>query len=93
MDDDGEVVELDVDEELHEIDVTPPRVSQLQFERETTDRASRGEPPPPCRICEILLSWFHDPPRIHIRRPNERVQASILSVARVVDSIGSHSLR
>jgi hypothetical protein len=49
--------------EIDYLDVTPPPVSVLQFEKETAERASRGESPPPCQICEILLSWFLNPPR------------------------------
>jgi hypothetical protein len=43
------------------------RVSRLQFERGKAERASRVEPPPLCRICETLLSWFLDPPQERIR--------------------------
>jgi hypothetical protein len=63
--------------EIDHLDVTPPPVYRLQFEREKAARALRGLPPPDCRICEILLSWFLDPPRVRIRRdPGEQAEAS-----------------
>lgn len=63
----------------HLVDVTPSPVSRLQFERETAERALRGESPPPCRICEILLSWFLHPPRVRKRKDSdEDAQSSLL---------------
>jgi hypothetical protein len=56
---------------MDELDVTPPPVSRLQFEREAAERVTRGQPPPTCRICEILLSWFLDPPRRRTRRRHD----------------------
>jgi len=59
------------------VDVTPAPVSQLQFEMEKAERAMRGELPLNCRICEILLSWFLDPPTERVRRDLDgQLQAS-----------------
>jgi hypothetical protein len=58
------------------IHVTPPPVSRLQFEKEKEERAKRGEPPPPCQICEILLSWLLDPLWERRRRFDEHVRAA-----------------
>jgi hypothetical protein len=66
-------------DEIKEIDVTPPAVSRAQLEEKQAECALRGEPLPSCRICEILLSWFLDPPRERIRgRLDDPVQASNL---------------
>jgi len=43
------------------MNVTPPPVSRLQFEKETAEHAMRVEPPPTCQICETLLSCCLDP--------------------------------
>jgi hypothetical protein len=55
-------------------DVTPAPVSRLQFEKEKFEHASRGESPPTCRICEVLLSWLFDPSR---RRKSTRLSRGL----------------
>ena len=58
------------------MNVTPAPISRLQFEKEKEERAKRGEPPPPCQICGILLSWLLDPLCERRRRFDEHVRAA-----------------
>jgi hypothetical protein len=80
-------IEDEIDK-IIELDVTPPPLSRLEFERETEKRALRGEPPPLCQICGILLSWFLDPPRIRTRR-----RSITLGQPSTLESDGGDSLR
>jgi hypothetical protein len=88
MDETDEIIELDEFGEVVELNVTPPPLSRLEFEKETANRASRGEPPPLCQICGILLSWFLDPPRIRTRR-----RSITLGQPSTLESDGGDSLR